>query len=397
MARFVPLAVLLLLAAGCGHGGIFVGGDGGAKDAAGTDGGVRDAGRDGGARDAGTNDAGGDAGSDAGTTDGGCPDSDHDGVCDSVDKCPGYPDSQDANHNGIPDGCDTNPWGAPQSGYPTWRERAILVLTNAVRMAPTAWRDTYMGDFTPSAAGILSPSSYPVQPPLFWNFNLNRVARAHSVDMANNCGLGSSAVWCDGTAWDTKIKQYYTTSADIDENLAAGTGTPRYTVNLWLCDASGGSCCADGAGCDGHRANIMRSTMQELGAGWASGTQSPGTFWTEDLGGGTPAVTAPIVAGAHVFLPDATKIGFFLNYYDPTHGAPQSVTLWIAGASHPMTDVLGAPAAGTYTVALPKAAGCRTYHFLAIDALGMPWRYPAAGELVTATEGTCSATKNWQP
>src|SRR5512137_2266549 len=146
-------------------------------------------------------------------------------------------------------------YGVPVQGFPSWRERSLLVLTNAVRMAPLGWRTRYGADFSPSLAGARALEAYPAVAPLRWNMGLNRSARAHSEDMAWTPCWGHAS--CDGTSWSTRIRAYYTLSGAMGENIAAGPADPRYAMNMWLCDATGVACCADGTSCDGHRRNIM--------------------------------------------------------------------------------------------------------------------------------------------
>src|SRR5690242_19568599 len=65
--------------------------------------------------------------------------------------------------------------GDPVHGYPSYRERAILALTNACRQGPQAYRDAYLG-----GARILRPAAFPAVRPLYWTLPLNRSALAHS-------------------------------------------------------------------------------------------------------------------------------------------------------------------------------------------------------------------------
>ncbi|MCK5517336.1 MAG: hypothetical protein KAI39_10710, partial [Desulfobulbaceae bacterium] len=72
-------------------------------------------------------------------------------------------------------------YGDPVNGYPSQTEREIFVLTNAVRTAPVEFRNTYIGSYN-----ILLPENYPAVEPVFYNYQLNFVARLHSQDMAEN-------------------------------------------------------------------------------------------------------------------------------------------------------------------------------------------------------------------
>lgn len=142
----------------------------------------------------------------------------------------------------------------PTGGYPSWYERSLLTLTDACRVDPTGFRDAYLGSTT-----ILV--KYRAADPVFWNYDLNRGARSHAQDMANNCGLQHNS--CDNTAWNLRLESYYANKSPyIGENIAAGDPTPMGTMKMWLLDATNNVVPADstfsstGARLDGHRANI---------------------------------------------------------------------------------------------------------------------------------------------
>lgn len=284
-------------------------------------------------------------------------------------------------------------YGVPVQGFPGWRERALLVLTNAVRLSPVAYRDRYAADFSPSLSAALALSSYPAVGPLRWNEALNRSARAHSTDMGvNGCFQHAS---CDGTAWNTRIASYYTLSGTMGENIAAGypaPADPRHAMSMWLCDASGGGCCADRASCDGHRANIMNGGFRAMGPGYAHVSGNYQNYWTQDFGGASGAPAVPLVDGSHVFFPSG-RITFLANFVDSA--APWSVKLVLSGSEVAMDLDLGSAASGTHSVSVAAGTGCRAYHFVAVDALGASWRYPAAGEFQTYGEGSCA--DDWTP
>jgi uncharacterized protein YkwD len=283
--------------------------------------------------------------------------------------------------------------GVPQDGFPSWRERALLVLTNAVRLAPVAYRDRYAADFSPSIAAVGALAGYPAVGPLRWNLALNRTARAHSEDMgANGCFQHDS---CDGTNWGARIASQYTLSGTVGENIAAGhplAADPRYAMWMWLCDVSAGSCCADRTGCDGHRANLMNGLFRAMGPGFAHVPVNLQNYWTQDLGGVSDAPEGPLVDGSHVLFP-AGRVTFLANFFDAA--APRSVTLVQSGVEQPMSLDLGVPAAGTWSASVAAGSGCRDYHFQAVDAEGTAWRYPATGDFRTYGEGSC--LDDWGP
>jgi uncharacterized protein YkwD len=281
--------------------------------------------------------------------------------------------------------------GVPTNGFPTWQERATLVLTNAVRIAPTQYRTTFL----PTATGILQPSIYPAVAPVQWNMGLNQSSRIHSFQMANTPGCTFAHNSCDGTLWNVRIGVYYPVYSALGENIAAGYADPLSVVNGWLLDTVGSAPAADNSGSDGHRRNIMSSSFTQLGCGYASGPNTYGNYWTQDFGRpptGTGTICSPIAAGSHIIQTGTGGgVSFLMNYYDAANATPQSVNVVIDGASTPMSIYLGAAARGTYRLLSPTTTGCRSYHFEARDLAGMLYRYPARGELRTFGEGDCNA------
>ena len=123
-----------------------------------------------------------------------------------------------------------------QAGYgdcidtlPSAFEREVHVMTNAVRMDPTGFRDTYI-----TGTNILLPANYPAVPPLWYNHDLSRAARFHSVDMALNCGMQHQS--CNGDSFSIRLRSFYKTSSRIGENIATGRTTGLQTVVQWLRD-----------------------------------------------------------------------------------------------------------------------------------------------------------------
>lgn len=287
---------------------------------------------------------------------------------------------------------DGGTYGVPATGFPSWRERTILVLTNAVRIAPTDYKQSaiYAAPFTPSlATSTVLGGTYPAQPPIYSTEALHRSARQHSQEMADYNYFAHESV--DGGSALVRIRSYYTASFTIGENIAAGTqGDPIRIMFQWLCDqpGTGQPCCADGASCDGHRRNIMNGAYHALGTGYGYNAGSTYRhYWTQDFGGVASPPFPPLVDGTHL-LAGTTETRFLANYYA---AAPaQSVMLVLEGMAVPLAVELGTAAKGTWSVARPRAASCRGYHYVAVDANGLSWRYPAQGELATAGEGGCT-------
>jgi hypothetical protein len=280
-------------------------------------------------------------------------------------------------------------YGDNMNGLPNWQERAIFVLTNACRMAPAQYRDTYVG----ASYGILLPSSYPAVPPAYWNLALNSSARFHATEMADTCGLTHNS--CNGDGFSTRVQLFYNNkSYTIGEDIAAGYSSPLATMSQWLLDKqSNGTVPADlsmcgTSRCDGHRWNIMNRSYRELGTGYAYGPQTYNYFWCQDLGGGKPDFSNPIVGGVHVLV-QAGKTTFLANYFDPL-GKPSDPSLYVDNQKTAMTLLMGADSAGTYSAVLPTASVCRSYYFAFFDVNGALRRYPETGYLVTFGEGSCA-------
>jgi hypothetical protein len=283
---------------------------------------------------------------------------------------------------------DAGSWGVPVDGLPSWQERSVHALTNAARMAPLEYRATYAADHTPAFGGILA--AFPAVPPLAWDGALGGVAREHSRDMADRgCFQHAS---CDGTPFGTRVRGAYTLSGFVGENIAGGPQDPRAVVNMWLCDAKGGACCADADdSCNGHRANLLDEGFRAGGVGFAQASASPlKNYWTQDLGGVAAGTPPALVDGTHLLFP-AGQTTFLANHHAP--GKPAAaVTLVLDGARLPLTLQLGTAERGTWSTARARGAACRSYHFEAVDASGLGWRYPAHGALRTTGEGGCGET-----
>jgi hypothetical protein len=274
-------------------------------------------------------------------------------------------------------------YGDTVAGYPAYKERAALVLTNACRMAPAGFRDKYVGNYT-----ILLPQNYPAVRPLYWNLQLNKSSRAYAVDIANNCGLQATHMSCDGkTTFDQRIRSYYIPPGWIGENAATGYADPLQTIGQWLMD--GNPPAVDKSGSDGHRKNIMDTNFREVGVGYAHGTKQWYDFWVEDFGAGTTAFKNKIAGAAHFFFKQ-DSVTFWANFYDSAGLAPRETSLYVNGQKYGMTLHLGTAARGTYQAKLAAGTACRNYYVSFTDANGSAFRYPENGVLVTNGEGGCT-------
>jgi hypothetical protein len=269
--------------------------------------------------------------------------------------------------------------GVPMQTRPSHVERAMLVMTNAYRMAPIACRD----ELLPGAGPILE--AYPAVAPLAWADGLGASARFHSIDMAGHDCLQHND--CDGSrTWAERIGSFWPGWRLIGENIAAGYTDPVTVVGGLIADPHDGAPAADHDGYDGHRWNIMYDGYTHLGCGFAENAAATyARYYTQDFGrpldpsAGEECARSPIVAGSHVML--AGEAWLLANVYDAGGAAPAAVIAVVDGEASAMELRWGAPAAGTYRLVLAGVgAGCHGYHFAA-DAAGMRWRYPAAGEL----------------
>ena len=278
--------------------------------------------------------------------------------------------------------------GIPQTGYPDWQERTLLVLTNAVRMDPQGWRDTYYPYSTslPDGSSILLPAAYSAVAPLYYHSGLNEGGRYHSEDMESDCGLQHNS--CDGTLWSDRLWSYYpaasAVASGVGENVAYGYISPLDTLNQFLCDRVVSTCAADGTEESGHRVNIMRSEWREAGMGFA-----PPYWWTQDFAhaDGAPASTPILVAASHVIT--GTFLRFFANYYSPGDEA-RGVVLILDGTPIAMSLDLGTTDAGTWSVTAATNSSCQSYYFEATDSDSQVWRYPAEGSYRTFGIGGCT-------
>jgi hypothetical protein len=276
-------------------------------------------------------------------------------------------------------------YGDLLSGLPTQLEREALTFTNAVRLAPQEFRDAYI----PSVSTILLPANYPAVGPVWYNQNLATASHAHSVDMAENCGMLHNS--CDGTQWTARVKSFYTSSASIAENVATGKATGIATVIQWLRDDINGTPAADKSSNDGHRLNIMNGAYKEMGNGYAyNASRQWYHFWTQDFGGAA-GNGYKIPAGTH-FTPPAssTKLDFAAIYYEKNGQAPSKAVVVIDEKENNMTLSLGTASAGMYLYSSTKDNNAHCYYFKFTDGTGAVIRYPETMTLSTTSDAGCA-------
>src|SRR4051812_14002256 len=132
--------------------------------------------------------------------------------------------------------------GQPNGDYPSYDERVVLYGTNRARMDPAAegW------------------PAYPAQPPLQWNYDLSRSARAHSADMRDTPCFEHNS--CDGTDVFARIKSFYTGPwTSMGENIAGGPTDGLTAVHNWIYEVGATP------GETGHRDSIFSAKFTLVG------------------------------------------------------------------------------------------------------------------------------------
>lgn len=103
--------------------------------------------------------------------------------------------------------------------------------------------------------------------PLNMNWELQRVARTKSCDMAtNNYFSHDSPTY--GSPFDM-MKRFGIQFSTAGENIASGQRTAQEVMRSWMNSS-------------GHRANILKSEFTEIGIGYCQGG-SMGTYWTQQF------------------------------------------------------------------------------------------------------------------
>lgn len=266
---------------------------------------------------------------------------------------------------------------APQ-GRPSAPERAMTVMTNAVRMDPTGFRDTYIGIDTI----LVAPNFWAVNP-LYHQEGLDEAARFHAEDMAHNHGMSHTS--SDGTSFSDRVISYYDNWNYIGENVATGVPDALGTIVQLLRDNISPSThpASDSSDYDGHRRNIMAPHFTETGAGYAyDNSRQWYHFWCQDFGRRfTDAANTRIPAGSHFELNTGT-ISYIANYFDPSGTQPQNASVIIDGIAYPLTLHLGTTDRGTWKFDATDTGYRTRFWFEFTDAGGSLTRYPATDTLL---------------
>lgn len=139
---------------------------------------------------------------------------------------------------------------------PAWAqlELDVLELVNQVRA---------------KGADCHSKGVFAATGPLTMNPALRCAARNHSADMAARDFFDHTNP--DGESpWDRMGKAGYGNYSNAGENIAAGSPDAQGTMSQWL-------------GSDGHCANIMSPSFEDIGVGYSPGGQY-GHLWTQVFG-----------------------------------------------------------------------------------------------------------------
>lgn len=171
--------------------------------------------------------------------------------------------------------------------------------------------------------------------PLRYNPHLRSAAYSHSQDMALNDFFDH--VGSDGSTLVTRAQDAgYVGWTVLAENIAAGFSDPQAVVEAWM-------------NSPGHRANILRSTVSEIGVGYY--------FQADDQ--------------ANVRLPDGSTGGPYFHYITQDFGAR----------------------AGVYPVILAAEALTTTTPTVTLYAYGQGW----ATEMMIANDDPTFSGAQWQP
>jgi uncharacterized protein YkwD len=260
--------------------------------------------------------------------------------------------------------------GQPSGDFPGYDERVTLYATNRARVDPTAegW------------------PAYPAQPPLQWSFDLNRSARAHSIDMRDTpCFQHNS---CDGTDAFKRVDDFFTgTWMTMGENISAGRNVSDgfIAVHNWIYEIGAA------AGETGHRENIFSAKFTLLGAGFAPGGTQLQNYWTQDFVG-APVTRPRLGDGIHFprTVAAGAPVSFGTTYLDAASAAPVSLAVVVDGLCNPLSLVRGTAGRGAYEVKLSLGAGCHPYYFVSGTGAGAV-SYPDSGALAVGVGPSAAA------
>jgi hypothetical protein len=114
-------------------------------------------------------------------------------------------------------------------------------------------------------------------PPLKRIPSLDDAARYHGTDLGQDNYFDHDTYDRNGgelvkvCEWFSRIESYYTNWWSLAENIAAGYSTPESVMNGWM-------------NSPGHRDNILRESVWEIGVGYYQGGGDYYRYWVQDFG-----------------------------------------------------------------------------------------------------------------
>ena len=298
--------------------------------------------------------------------------------------------------------------GEGQNGFPNWAERVLLEWTNRARADPQY-------EMARCGTNCSDAACYQPQPPLTYRLELNRSARFHSDELAQQgyfahdsaCTLVSNidALYpasCNGAASCACVggvkqcsPQCTTTGQRIalfggnftGENIASPTDPDR-AFYLWLYEPYDKTFCTFDLGppTNGHRWNLLTN-----GPGLGAGVSGPAVT---DFGSASPPAKIP--SGAH-YPRQANQIEVWANWYDP-RGAPTVASVNINGGCFPLTRERGSGTNGAWSTMIGGAGtGCYRYYFVFRDVDNNVITYPTTGSLGIGPAGSCADWDTTRP
>ncbi len=246
--------------------------------------------------------------------------------------------------------------------YPSLEERELHMYTNMARVEPEAFEALY--NQGGCSTDVFSPDELTPKKPVYFSRELNEAARYHCQDMSDNNWFAHES--SDGTSFGARTARWYSDSSMVGENIAVGYPSPLATVfSGWMCST------------EGHRANIMSGSWNELGTGVVN------AYYTQDFGAGTLDTSMNIAMGVHSPpLPTAgDEVTFWADYAGP---GPDSMELVLTGQAHAMELAYGDEQKGVWEVVVDfpdgtfRGDGCEQYYFVYTDSEGVG-RFPETG------------------
>eukprot|EP01105_Mastigella_eilhardi_P015336 TRINITY_DN34_c0_g1_i3.p1 TRINITY_DN34_c0_g1~~TRINITY_DN34_c0_g1_i3.p1 ORF type:complete len:1014 (-),score=158.98 TRINITY_DN34_c0_g1_i3:754-3795(-) len=317
-------------------------------------------------------------------------------------------------------------YGVPSAdGHPNYVERATHAWHNLIRTAHVQFVNDYMvgsmksGDTTYSK--VFATPYYTPKAPVPWDYNLNRLARAHSTDRTTTCPGATTpsphsdcnaSTTCPTCSMSQRFQRWYTpitTYGEIYFEWYRSTAIndiqwPFLAAGGWICEGPLYSSCvfsgcvvdeASGHSYDGHRYSMMNLDGR-VGHGYAEVANNQFVSTANMVAGSdvSPFSAVHLVSGAHTLVPPvaaATEYFFIASYRGTT--VPSSAAVVIDGASVAMSLSYGSSSVGgfTYKTAgypISGASACKAYYFLINGE-----RYPTSGHFLTSGVGSC--TTDW--